>query len=312
MVFFGTADFAVPSLTALTELSDEVVAVVTAPDRRGGRGRKQIIASPVKKIALEKGLRVLQPPNLKAPEFIEELKSLQADIFAVVAFRMLPQVVWDMPPLGTINLHASLLPKYRGAAPINRAIIDGARETGLSVFKLKQEIDTGDLIDRIKVEIGDDETAGELHDRMAPIGAKFLADSIDKIRRGDLKLIPQDHSMATPAPKIFNEDGLIDFAKPITEIYNLIRGLSPYPGAYTFLNGSKFKIFEAGKHEINTEENTFLKAGKLETDQKRFLHLYGSGGYIACKKVQLQGKRRMDIGEFLNGYGDQLPKRVDQ
>ncbi len=305
IVFFGTAGFAVPALKALNESQHDVVAVVTGVDRRGGRGRKEILISPVKKYAVEQQLKLLQPPNLKSEAFQSELQSLQADAFAVVAFRMLPEGVWGMPERGTVNLHASLLPAYRGAAPINHAIIQGEKKTGLSVFLLKKEIDTGDILCSEKVTIGPDETAGELHDRMALIGAELLENCISRWERGELDPVPQDHRQASSAPKIFKEFCLLDFSLDTDSVYNKIRGLSPYPGAYTPFGDKELKIFRATTEKAG--DHVSAKTGIIKSDGKNYLKIKTADGWIDCKEVQLQGKRKMDVEEFLNGMGDKLP-----
>ena len=242
IVFMGTPEFAVPSLEKIFRMQVmNIVAVITAPDKPSGRGM-QINESAVKKYALSKNLKILQPEKLKAPEFIEELKSLKADLQIVVAFRMLPEIVWNMPPMGTINLHASLLPQYRGAAPINWAIINGEKETGVTTFKLQHEIDTGNILLQKKIPIRPDETAGELHDEMMEAGASLLLQTIDELIKGSLKETPQpqqQNNILHHAPKIFTETCEINWEKSADDIYNLIRGLSPYPAAFTFLKKKK-------------------------------------------------------------------------
>ena len=300
IVFMGTPDFAVASLDALVKAGFNIAGVVTAPDRPAGRGMK-LTESAVKKYALEHNLRILQPEKLKSPEFIEELKSLQADLQVVVAFRMLPEVVWNMPRLGTINLHGSLLPQYRGAAPINWAVINGEKETGVTTFKLKQEIDTGNILLQEKISIGDDETAGELHDRMKLIGAELIVKTVRGLVDGTLGEIPQStisSGSLKPAPKIFTETCEIDFTKTTEEVHNLIRGLSPFPGAFTKLNGKMFKIYRSVKE---TAPITF-SPGIHETDGKTFLKFACSDGFILAKEVQLEGKKKMQITDFLRGY----------
>jgi methionyl-tRNA formyltransferase len=305
IVFLGTPDFAVASLDALMQADYNIVGVVTAPDKPAGRGMK-LQESAVKKYALEKGLKVLQPEKLKDPEFLEELKSLNAQLQVVVAFRMLPEAVWNMPPMGTINVHGSLLPQYRGAAPINRAIINGEKETGVTTFKLKHEIDTGDILLQEKIPIGDDETAGELHDRMKEVGAQLLVRTVKGLANGTLEETPQE-TIGTQqlaignlkhAPKIFTETCRIDWNKSVDEIYNLIRGLSPYPGAFTELEGKTFKIFSAIK--IKTQPN--ITAGSFDTDKKSFLKFASADGYIEVKELQLEGKKKMLVENFLRGY----------
>ncbi len=299
----GTPDFAVPSLNKIYEAGYQIVGVVTAPDKPAGRGM-QLTQSAIKKYALEKNLKILQPEKLKSADFIEELKSLKADLQIVVAFRMLPEIVWNMPPMGTINLHASLLPQYRGAAPINRAIINGEKETGVTTFKLQQEIDTGNILLQEKIPISDDETAGTLHDKMMQIGANLLLKTIKELENGTLEEVPQpltpnlQPSILHSAPKIFTETCEINWNKNADEIYNLIRGLSPYPTAFTFLNGKKLKIFSAEK-EISDVSN---QPGKFFTDNKTFLKFSAKDGYISLKEIQLEGKKKMMIKDFLRGW----------
>jgi methionyl-tRNA formyltransferase len=305
----GTPEFAVPSLNKLYEAGYHIVAVVTAPDKPAGRGM-HLTQSAVKKYALEKNLKILQPEKLKNPAFIEELQSLQADVQVVVAFRMLPEVVWNMPPLGTINLHGSLLPQYRGAAPINWAIINGEKQTGVTTFKLQHEIDTGNILLQEKIDIADDETAGSLHDTMMNVGAELLLKTINQLEAGTLQEIAQSHSSLTShpltlssshprhAPKIFTETCEINWNNDVNEIYNLIRGLSPYPAAFTFLQGKKLKIFSAEK-ELNNEAN---EPGAISTDHKSFLKFAAKDGFISLKEIQLEGKKRMNITDFLRGW----------
>ncbi len=265
IVFMGTPEFAVPSLNKLYEAGYDIAGVITAPDKPAGRGMK-LSESAVKKYALEKNLKILQPAKLKDPGFIKELEALKADVQVVVAFRMLPEAVWNMPPLGTINLHGSLLPQYRGAAPINWAIINGEKETGVTTFKLKHEIDTGDILLQQKIKIEEDETAGSLHDKMMDVGADLLLQTINQLEQGTIKEVPQnspftiDHSPPPLAPKIFTEMCEINWNKNVKDIYNFIRGLSPYPAAFTYLNGKKLKIFSAGK-EVERHRGQRWKLG---------------------------------------------------
>jgi methionyl-tRNA formyltransferase len=299
IIFMGTPQFAVASLDKLYEAGYSIVAVVTAPDKPAGRGM-QLTQSAVKKYALEKNLKILQPEKLKSPDFIDELKSLKADVQVVVAFRMLPEIVWNMPPLGTINLHASLLPQYRGAAPINWAIINGEKETGVTTFRLQHEIDTGNILLQKKMPVADDETAGSLHDRMMITGADLLLQTVNFLEEGTLKETAQPTSANTlhHAPKIFNETCEIDWNKSTNQIYDLIRGLSPYPAAFTFLNGKKIKIFSAGKESDNGSE----KPGSIFTDHKTFLKFSTGDGFISLKEIQAEGKKKMKIEEFLRGW----------
>lgn len=322
IVFMGTPEFAVASLDALVKAGCNIVGVVTAPDKPAGRGMK-LTESAVKKYAAEHSLKVLQPEKLKNPEFLAELKSLKADLQIVVAFRMLPEVVWNMPPMGSVNLHGSLLPQYRGAAPINWAVINGEKETGVTTFKLKHEIDTGDILLQESFPIGENETAGEVHDRMKEIGAQLLLKTIKGLADGTLKEKPQStivngeksiesfqtpgthspltthHSPLKHAPKIFTETCRIDFSKTTEEVHNLIRGLSPFPGAFTALNGKMLKIYKSEKINDQAESS---KPGQYETDNKTFLRFACADGFIAVKELQLEGKKKMSVEEFLRGY----------
>jgi methionyl-tRNA formyltransferase len=297
IVFMGTPDFAVASLSALVDAGFDVVGVVTAADKPAGRGQK-LQESAVKQYAATKGITVLQPLKLKDPIFIEELRSLQADLQVVVAFRMLPEIVWNMPSKGTINLHASLLPQYRGAAPINHAIINGEKESGVTTFFLKHEIDTGDVIFSEKVSIADDETAGELHDKLMAVGAGLLVKTVKAIQSGAFEEQPQAQSDELKhAPKIFKDDCFIDWNQPAQVIYNMIRGLSPYPTAFTKLNDKTLKIFKA---ELEDKEPG-IAAGGFLTDGKTFLKFATKDGFIKLLDIQYEGKKRMTIEEFLRG-----------
>jgi methionyl-tRNA formyltransferase len=299
----GTPEFAVASLDALVTAGYNIVGVITAPDKPAGRGMK-LQESAVKKYAVEKRLRVLQPEKLKNPAFLEELRSLQADIQVVVAFRMLPEVVWNMPPMGTINVHGSLLPQYRGAAPINWAIINGEMETGVTTFKLQHEIDTGNILLQERIPIGEDETAGELHDRMKEAGAALLVKTINKLGEGALQERPQQTFLESVAfetrhaPKIFTETCRIDWNHQAAAVYNLVRGLSPYPGAFTSFQEKTLKIYKARKEE----KEPSIPAGEFETDRKSYLRFACADGYIQVLELQLEGTRKMSVGEFLRGY----------
>jgi methionyl-tRNA formyltransferase len=299
----GTPEFAVPSLDKLLQTGYNIVGVITAPDKPAGRGLN-LQQSAIKKFAVERGLKILQPEKLKAPEFLEELKSLQADLQVVVAFRMLPEVVWDMPPMGTINLHASVLPQYRGAAPINWAIINGEKETGVTTFKLQHQIDTGDILLQQKIAIGEDETAGKLHDRMKDIGSEIILKTVKGLRDRTLVAASQLRSERNgqtglkPAPKIFTDNCRIDWNKNVDEVYNLIRGLSPHPAAFAFLNSKTLKVYEAKKEIIKPS----IAPGNFETDKKTFLKFACTSGYINITELQLEGKKRMSVTEFLKGY----------
>lgn len=301
----GTPEFAVPSLERLLNAGYEIAAVVTAPDKPAGRGM-QLNESAVKKFAVSKGLKILQPEKLKDPQFLHQLKHLNADLQVVVAFRMLPEVVWNMPPMGTINLHGSLLPQYRGAAPINWAIINGEKETGVTTFKLQHEIDTGNILLQKKIAIADNENAGQLHDKMMKIGAEVLLETVNELTKGNLKETRQTgiegrNLQLRHAPKIFSETCEIDWQKGVDEVYNLIRGLSPYPAAFTFLNNKKLKIFSADKEVKSVEE----QPGTLLTDNKYFLKFACDNGYISVNELQLEGKKKMQIEDFLRGWRNQ-------
>lgn len=300
IVFMGTPEFAVASLEKILEEGYPVVAVVTAPDKPAGRGM-ELQQSPVKSFALSKGLRVLQPAKLKDPAFINELQTINPVLQVVVAFRMLPEIVWNLPPMGTINVHASLLPQFRGAAPINWAIIMGENHTGVSTFKLKHEIDTGDILLSKKIDISPEDNAGSLHDKLKIAGAVLLAETLDQLCAGSLKETPQFSSheaMLKHAPKIFTETCRIDWRRHAEELYNLIRGLSPYPAAFTELNGKKLKIFSAKKAECKHDK----VPGFMETDGKAYMRFYCIDGYLDIRELQLEGKKRMITEEFLRGY----------
>jgi methionyl-tRNA formyltransferase len=360
IVFMGTPDFAVASLEALVKARYNIVGVITAPDRPAGRGMK-LQESAVKKYAVRHNLKILQPEKLKNPEFLTALKSLQADLQIVVAFRMLPEVVWKMPPMGTVNLHASLLPQYRGAAPINWAIINGEKETGVTTFKLQHQIDTGNVLLQEKMEIGENETAGELHDRMKDVGAKLVVRTVQGLIDGTVQEIAQENIQYTlpaeaqakagmlndqsstgetkssemnqsvtekplpmtpfspgtqsvsdspltihdsrltilkPAPKITTATCRIDWHQSIDEIQNLIRGLSPHPGAFTELGDKLLKIFRSEKEPAVPTS----RPGRWETDQKTFFKFAAKDGYIHLKELQLEGKKRMAVEDFLRGF----------
>ena len=302
IVFMGTPEFAVASLDALVNAGCNIVGVITAPDKPAGRGM-QLQQSAVKKYAVEKNLNIFQPEKLKNPEFIDDLKSLKADVQVVVAFRMLPEIVWNMPPLGTINVHASLLPQYRGAAPINWAIINGEKETGITTFKLQQEIDTGNILLQEKIAISENETAGELHDALKELGASLIVKTIRAIAEGDIEELPQLTTHNSPftihhAPKLTTETCKIDWNKNAEAIFNLIRGLSPYPTAFTQLDEKIFKIYLAEK-EIKPHQHA---PGSVHSDGKSYLKFACTNGFINCTDIQLQGKKRMPVEDFLRGY----------
>lgn len=298
IIFMGTPEFAVASLDAILNAGYNVVAVITAPDKPAGRGM-QLSQSAIKQYSLAHNLPLLQPEKLKAPAFLEELRSLSADLQIVVAFRMLPEVVWNMPPMGTLNLHGSLLPQYRGAAPINWAIINGETETGVTTFKLQQDIDTGNILLQETMPIGADETAGELHDRMKIVGARLLVRTIDGLVAGTLDARPQENAPdLRHAPKIFTETARIDWTLPTARVYNLIRGLSPFPAAFTHLDGKLLKIFRAAK-DLSLPAHA---PGQVDTDHRTYLRFAAPDGYIRATDLQFEGKRRMTVEEFLRGY----------
>lgn len=302
ILFMGTPDFAVASLEALHKAGHDIAAVVTAPDRPAGRGRK-LKASAVKEYAFEKDFKVLQPVKLKDPEFLHELSTLNADLAVVVAFRMLPKEVWQMPRLGTINLHGSLLPQYRGAAPINWAIINGESQTGVTTFFINENIDTGAMIMQRQVEITKQDNAGSLHDKLMATGAGLLVDTLDAIEKDNAPRQEQDHSQASKsAPKIFKEDTRIDFSKTLKEVYDFIRGLSPYPTAISTLHQQDeelpVKIFAATQAENTSEAGI----GKVASDNKNSLEIRCKDGWISIDELQPSGKKRMKIKEFLNGH----------
>lgn len=299
IVFFGTPDFAVASLKALVEAGAHIVAVVTAPDKPAGRGM-QLHASAVKQYALTQNLPVLQPEKLKNPDFINELAALKADLQVVVAFRMLPEAVWSMPPMGTINVHASLLPQYRGAAPINWAIINGETETGVTTFKLQHQIDTGDILMQKKVTIEPEDNIGSLYEKLMQEGGKLLVETVKGIAAGTLKEIPQSSVSGElkHAPKIFKEDTRIDWNKPVTQIHNLVRGMSPHPAAYTMQQDKFLKIYRS-----HVEQATHCKApGSFETDGKTYFRFAAQDGWLYVDELQQEGKKRMPVGDFLRGF----------
>lgn len=308
IVFMGTPDFAVPSLKAIIEAGYNVVGVITSPDKPAGRGKK-IKFSAIKIFALQHQLTVLQPDRLKNPEFLSQLKELSADLQVVVAFRMLPEQVWNMPPLGTINLHASLLPQYRGAAPINHAIINGEKKTGLTTFILDKEIDTGKILLQTELKIGENENAGSLHDRMMLEGADLLIETIEKIRTGKAKPIEQDKlQIKLPlkkAPKIFKEDCKINWDQESETLHNFIRGLSPFPGAYSYLispEGNKFlmKVYQA--MPVNNKNMDNLIPGSIQTDGKNYIYVNTKTNILKLINVQIAGKKRMNVPDLLRGF----------
>lgn len=298
IVFMGTPAFAVASLSALLEAKMNVVGVVTAPDKPGGRGM-QLQQSAVKQFAIAHDLPVLQPDKLKSPEFFEALSNWKPDIQVVVAFRMLPETIWSMPPMGTLNVHGSLLPQYRGAAPINWAIINGESETGVTTFQLQHAIDTGAILLQDRIAIPPNMTAGELHDKMMIVGANLLIKTLNSLFNNSIKSIPQkDSANIKHAPKIFTKDCEINWHKPATEVHNLVRGLAPFPGAITKIEGKIVKLFSTSILEENPKET----AGTFVTDGKTFARIACSDGYLVLNDIQWEGKKRMPITDFLRGY----------
>jgi len=312
IVFMGTPEFAVASLEALVTQGYTIAGVVTAPDKPAGRGKK-LQSSAVKLYAESKGLPILQPEKLKAESFIEALSALKADLQVVVAFRMLPEIVWNMPSKGTINLHASLLPQYRGAAPINRAIMNGEKVTGLSTFFLTHEIDTGSIINRVELPIGDNETAGELHDRMMLAGADLLSTTIEQIMTDNYTAISQENAPAglqtlKPAPKIFKDDCIIEWNNQGTSVFNQIRGLSPYPGAFTFIHSAQtepyqLKIFNS-RFEPCTDPNSTYEPGSVVIEERSKMKIATTNGWIIPTEVQQSGRKRMSVADYLRGLHD--------
>lgn len=309
IVYMGTPDFAVESLRCLVEGGYNVVGVITMPDKPMGRHGSVLQPSPVKQYAVKKGLRVLQPTNLKNETFVEELSSLKADLQIVVAFRMLPEVVWNMPPMGTFNLHASLLPQYRGAAPINWAIINGDKETGITTFFLQHEIDTGEVIQQVRVPIADEDNVEVIHDKLMMLGGRLVTETVDAILAGTVKSVPQEELISLseeelrPAPKIFKDTCRIDWGKGVKGVYDFVRGLSPYPAAWTELmneEGSSqvLKIFQTEKKFFSHEEKT----GAVSSDGKTYLRIALTDGYLYIHSLQLAGKKRMPIADFLRGF----------
>ena len=297
----GTPDFAVEPLRRLVDAGKNIVAVITMPDKPAGRGHK-IQFSPIKEYALSVGLPILQPTNLKDPEFIEELRSYQADLQIVVAFRMLPEIVWNMPPLGTFNLHASLLPQYRGAAPINWAVINGETETGITTFFLQHEIDTGNIIMQEKITIAPDDNAGIVHDRLMMLGADLVLKTVEQIESGNISSMPQPEGELKAAPKIFKDTCLINFNTTAEAVRNLVRGLAPYPAAWIELtdpsgNTTNMKIYEVSK-ELCTPTHP---AGTLICDGKKILKVAVLDGYIHLDQIQLAGKKRMPSADLMRG-----------
>lgn len=308
IVYMGTPDFAVESLRALVEGGYNVVGVVTMPDKPVGRHGSVLQASPVKEYAVSQNLPVLQPEKLKEETFLDELRALQADLQIVVAFRMLPEVVWNMPRFGTFNLHASLLPQYRGAAPINWAVINGDTETGVTTFFLAHEIDTGKIIRQKHLPIADTDDVGIVHDALMKIGAGLVTETVDLLLEGKAKAVAQeefirDPAELRPAPKIFKDTCRIDWNQPVKKIYDFVRGLSPYPAAWTELvapDGSRIalKVYKTEKRPVSHEQAT----GTIQTDGKSYVDVAVEDGYMRFLTLQLAGKKRMEVKDFLNGF----------
>ena len=316
IVYMGTPDFAVESLRCLVEGGYNVVGVITMPDKPAGRGHK-LQFSPVKQYALEQNLPLLQPEKLKDEAFVEALREWKADLQIVVAFRMLPEVVWNMPRLGTFNLHASLLPQYRGAAPINWAVINGDTETGITTFFLRHEIDTGEVIQQVRIPIADTDDVGIVHDSLMTMGAGLVLETVDLLLEGKTDAVPQeefykDPSELRPAPKIFKETCRIDWHQPVKKIYDFIRGLSPYPAAWTEIVSPEgvrtaLKIYQAEKHPAVHE----LPVGTIRTDRKSYVDIAVEDGYLRLLSVQLAGKKRLPVTDFLNGFKQIGEYKVD-
>ncbi len=317
IVYMGTPEFAVESLRCLVEGGYNIVGVITMPDKPVGRHGSVLQPSPVKQYAVEHGLKVLQPERLKDEAFVEELRALQADLQIVVAFRMLPEIVWNMPPMGTFNLHASLLPQYRGAAPINWAVINGDVETGITTFFLKHEIDTGEIIQQVRVPIADTDNVGIVHDKLMKLGGKLVLETVDNILTGNVHSIPQEQLLQgdealRPAPKIFKDTCRIDWNQPLKRIYDFIRGLSPYPAAWSELkqaDGTKtiMKIYDTEKLFL---EHSY-PIGTICSDGKTYFKVAVKDGYLSLKELQLAGKKRLRIEEFLRGYKINTPLTVE-
>lgn len=311
IVFFGTPEFAVKSLDKLVEAGYDIATVVTMPDKLAGRGHK-VLESDVKKYALSKGLPILQPEKLKSPEFVEELRKINADLFVVIAFRMLPEVVWTMPPLGTFNLHASLLPKYRGAAPLNWAIINGETETGVTTFFLKHEIDTGDIIDQKSIEILPEDNVGSIHDKLMELGAEMVLETVENIESSNVVSKPQPEGEFIPAPKIFKETCKIDWNKKADDIHNLVRGLSPYPSAWTTMDLPSPMCKTNGDNPLQTAKIFKTQPGGSISDIKEEpgtltivkdrLFVATGDNPLEILEIQPAGKKRMTTAEFLRGY----------
>lgn len=308
VVFMGTPEFAVTVLGKIHHGPHEVVCVVTVPDKPAGRGKK-LRGSAVKEYSLQHNLTLMQPVKMKDPVFIEELQRYNADVFVVVAFRMLPKIVWSLPPKGTFNLHASLLPQYRGAAPINHAIVNGEKQSGVTTFFIDNKIDTGKIIMQKKVAISEKDNAGDLHDKLMVVGADLVAETLEKISQDKVEEIPQEKlilngTILKSAPKIFKKDLKIDWSKPVKDVYNLIRGMSPYPAAFTKIKTEDGKIMNLKifSTHIFGDNITSQECGKILTDGEHYLRITCGVGTLEIDSLQLEGKRRMSVHEFLNGF----------
>jgi len=295
IIFFGTPDFALPSLDFLNKSKHEIVAVVTAPDKERGRGRK-VSYTPIKEYAIENNLKCLQPEKMKDESFIESLQELEADLFVIVAFRILPRSVFTIPKHGSFNLHGSLLPKYRGAAPIHWAIMNGDKKTGVTTFFLEDKVDTGNMISQSEMEIEEEDNLGTVHDKMSLLGADLVLETVNEIDSGNVELQKQNNDLASPAPKISKELGKIDWDKPAEKIHNLVRGLSPFPSAYFIHNAKKYKIF---KSRIISDLR--LNPGELK-ETKNEVFVGTSKDAIQILELQLEGRKRMNVDAFLRGY----------
>jgi methionyl-tRNA formyltransferase len=299
IIFMGTPEFAVVSLNKLINAGLDIISVITAPDKPVGRGLK-LLPSPVKVEAARQGLTILQPENLQDPSYLSQIDELKPDLMIIVAFRILPEVLFSKATLGAVNLHGSLLPKYRGAAPINWAIINGETETGITTFFLKKKVDTGNIIAQRNIEISPDMTAGELHDIMAQKGADLLLETIRQIEHGTVQTIQQSESEVTRAPKIFPKDCLINFEQPAKKVHDFIRGLSPKPGAYTFYKDRRLHLFKSYIHDSQKQSD---KAGSLlDTGKQDTIYIQCNPGILAVKEVKIEGKRQMPVGDFLRGH----------
>lgn len=297
IVFMGTPEFAVPVLKCLHESDHTVQAVVTVPDQWGGRNKTKRLESAVKKYAMEQNLELLQPPKLNRSSFLNRLRALNPDVIVVVAFRKLPKLVWSIPRLGTINLHASLLPAYRGAAPINHAVIQGESVTGMTTFLIDDQIDTGNILLQKKIRIENDDTAGDLYARMMRFSGELVLQTLQGMEEGTISPVPQNDDAATPAPKVFFDQNRLDFNQPVLTLYNFIRGMSPYPASWTTYRDKILKIYFAEPVRLPHAQ----VPGTIKTDYKTYFRIYCNDGYLKIKDLQMEGKRRMNTNDFLNG-----------